>query len=127
MHTQPPPDLRPSYARIRQQADDAALGWPHASKMAAHCHVDEAGYIQPPAFTDGAGPVGVYAMLADNSDAVSVLRLCRDAFDAFLDTVHAELDPPQVAAMRRLTFIGAVLSWHTCVSPQSQRCHLCRR
>lgn len=113
----PPPNLHQAYANIREQCDAAAGAWPQADKMRAHCHQDASGQWQPPAFSDGDGPIGCYAMLAQNSAAVGVLQLCRSAFErGLLHKVRAALDESQHESYEQLLFIPEERTWHTCIA-----------
>ena len=88
----PSVDLPSIYANIRKQCDEKADGWPHAESVLAKCTLDASGAPHPPAFDDGHGPIGAYAML-QTPDNLDVLRWCRQAFETFVHDVKRVLEP----------------------------------
>ena len=113
----PSDQLRAMYADIRQRCDGKADAWPHAAKMRSRCYRDARGKYQPPAFTDGNGPIGIYAMLDENDEAVGVCRRCREAFErGFLQHVRNALDAEQLASFDQLLFVPAESRYHICVA-----------
>ena len=110
-------NLQGAYANIRAQCDEKALGWPHAEGIRSSFREDEHGMLRPPAFEDGHGPVGVYAMLQENSEALAVLRWCRAAFDDVTASLCEVLSPAQQEQlMGRLRIVPEERAYHTCVS-----------
>jgi hypothetical protein len=104
------------YANIRKQCDEKANGWPHAASMLAKCTRDASGAPRPPAFSDGDGPIGAYAMLTTD-DNLAVLRWCREGFDAFVDELVAGLPPgEQRTELSRMLWVVDERSYHICVS-----------
>lgn len=109
--------LHSAYSNIRHQCNERALGWPHAEGIRASFREDEHGILQPPAFEDGHGPIGVYAMLQDNADAMAVLRWCQAAFDDITASLCQVLTPTQQEQlMGCLRIVPDERSLHTCVS-----------
>lgn len=108
-------ELASVYANIRKQADERALGWPHAEAMLSKCTLDAAGRPHPPAFTDGHGPIGAYAMLRSREN-LELLRWCREAFDAFVSDLRQCLPPNTHQEFDRMLWVNAEWSYHSCVT-----------
>lgn len=110
-------DLRAIYANIRRQADESApVHWPNAEKIVAKCLRSAGGKVLPPAFDDGNGPIGAYAMLTTENN-LEVLRWCGAAFERFLADVEGTLTTEsQRHEHANLLYIVAERSWHSCVT-----------
>ncbi len=109
-------DLPAVYASIRRQANDMATSWPAAMAVASKCVRAPGGKLQPPAFDDGHGPIGAYAMLSA-ADNLAVLRWCRSAFEKFIVEYAAVLaTEEQKTAMANDLWMVEEQSWHTCVT-----------
>ena len=117
-HSVPPlqPSLTVVYASIRKQCDEKAEGWPHAEAMRSKCSaVGATGRLRPPAFDDGHGPIGAYAMLRD-PPAQTMLRWCRDAFFQLVGELKSTLAPAQRDEFDNLLWWNDAGSYHICVS-----------
>ena len=109
-------DLPALYANIRRQANEAATSWPAATPIASRCVRQPDGRLQPPAFDDGHGPIGAYAMLTA-ADNLAVLRWCRSAFERFIAEFEAVLtSEEQRRTMASELWLVEERSWHTCVA-----------
>uniref|UniRef100_A0A7S0NV09 Uncharacterized protein n=1 Tax=Calcidiscus leptoporus TaxID=127549 RepID=A0A7S0NV09_9EUKA len=102
-------------------------GWPHAQAVRTKCVRDDFGRLHPPAFSDGCGPIGMYAMIASRGACaccgqamreanVHTLRWCASAFDEFLEAACEGLDADKARLLRRGCHFASEESWHTCVS-----------
>ncbi|KAL1520864.1 hypothetical protein AB1Y20_022425 [Prymnesium parvum] len=110
-------ELPAVYATLRQQCNERAHGWPHAEAIRAHFRRDERHVYRPPAFSDGHGPVGVYAMLRENAGALAVLRGCAAAFAQCRASLCAVLTPAQAEQLtRQLLFVPEERAAHMCVT-----------
>jgi hypothetical protein len=107
------------HARYGQICDDCCANaehWPLAKAMAAKCSLDSDRRLRPPAFEDGYGPIGAYAMLHTPKN-LAVLRWCRAAFTTFVTELEQHLDDGvQREDFHRHLHFMEERSWHVVVS-----------
>lgn len=91
--------------------------WPDSDKFCKSLSRNSEGKLCPPAFDDGHGPIGVFAMLHRNKDAMQILSRCSGAFDLFCESLRQDiLKPDQWRDMEDLILRPCESSHHICVS-----------
>jgi hypothetical protein len=69
-----------------------------------------------PVFSDGNGPLGVYAMLHSNSEALELLKQCRTVFDELVADISAPLSESDRAVLYRSVLQPEEHSLHSVVA-----------